>query len=209
MANLRLRGEYLKGRAMTTTPLTIYAIYGTHNSAESAADALMKEGAPSGSISVLLPENVPNANVDTKIQPGLHSKPVVGATPRGALSGALGVLAGLGMLAVPGLGPLVGEGTLKAGLAGLGLENTVGNFAKYLINLGVPELEAKRYEDRLNQQAILLTVRCDSPYEAIRLTQVVKRTGGEDVCTAAEPSVAQNPQVASEDTSGTSARGER
>jgi CDP-glycerol glycerophosphotransferase (TagB/SpsB family) len=85
------------------------------------------------------------------------------------------------MLAIPGLGPLVGEGTLKAGLAGLGVESAVGNFAKYLINLGVPELEAKRYEDRLKQQAILLTVRCESPLEEPRLREIVKSTGGQDV----------------------------
>ena len=60
----------------------------------------------------------------------------------------------------------------------------VGNFAKYLINLGVPELEAKRYEDRLKQEAILLTVLCESPLEESRLTEIVKNTGGQDVSVA-------------------------
>ncbi len=193
--------------------LTILAIYETREAVESAADALVNAGVPCAEISVLLPENIHAANVETKLEPKLNTEPAVGATSRGVLSGTLGVIAGLGMLAIPGLGPLVGEGTLKAGLAGLGVERAVGNFAKYLINLGVPELEAQRYEDRLKQQAILLAVRCESALEEPRLTELVKNTGGQDVCTAAEPTVAQdcddaNPDVASKAASK-SVRGSR
>jgi hypothetical protein len=97
---------------------------------------LVKAGVPSSEISVLLPENLPAPNVETKLENKQNSEPAVGATSRGVLSGTLGVIAGLGMLAIPGLGPLVGEGTLKAGLAGLGVESAVGNFAKYLIKSG-------------------------------------------------------------------------
>lgn len=182
----------MHGENNMTQPLTIFAIYETREAMESAVDALVKAGVPSAEISVLLPENIHAANVETKLEPKLNTEPAVGATSRGVLSGTLGVIAGLGMLAIPGLGPLVGEGTLKAGLAGLGVERAVGNFAKYLINLGVPELEAQRYEDRLKQQAILLAVRCQSALEKPRLTEIVKSTGGQDVCTAAEPTVAQD-----------------
>src|SRR5205807_10096342 len=74
----------------------------------------------------------------------LHSFP----TRRSSDLGTLDILVGLGMLAIPGLGPMVGESTLKAGLAGLGVDSAVGDVAKALIHMGVPELEAKRYEDR-------------------------------------------------------------
>src|SRR5882724_9706642 len=159
-----------------TQPLTIFALYETREAVESAANALVKAGVPSSGISVLLPENLPAANVETKLEPKQNSEPAVGATSRGVLSGTLGVIAGLGMLAIPGLGPLVGEGTLKAGLAGLGVERAVGNFAKYLINLGVPELEAQRYEDRLKQQAVLFALRCDTPEQARRFSELMKET---------------------------------
>src|SRR5258705_4469036 len=105
--------------------LTILAIYETREAVESAADALVNAGVPCAEISVLLPENIHAANVETKLEPKLNTEPAVGATSRGILSGTLGVIAGLGMLAIPGFGPLVGEGTLKAGLAELGIEGAV------------------------------------------------------------------------------------
>jgi hypothetical protein len=169
--------------------VTIFALYGSWDAAEFVADKLIQAGVKSSDISVLLPTQVPALSSNTRIQPKLGSEATdVPAGSRGVFSGALEVLAGLSMLALPGLGPLVGEGTLKAGLAGLGINAAVGNFAKYLINLGVPELEAKRYEDRLQQQAVLFTVRCDTPEHAKRLSELVKETGGQDLCTVAEPS---------------------
>ena len=168
--------------------LTIFALYGSREAAESAADRLIRSGVTSSDISVLLPKQVPALAHDTKMEPKLPNQTPTVPTSRGIFSGALGVLAGLSMLALPGLGPLVGEGTLKAGLAGLGVSGAVGNFAKYLINLGVPELEAQRYEDCLKQQAVLFAVRCDTPERASRLSELMKETGGQDLCIVGEPS---------------------
>src|ERR1700722_4830041 len=153
--------------------VTIFALYGSRDETQSAADKLIQSGVASSDISVLLPEEVPALDRDARIEPKRGDEAGVSAS-LGIFSGALGVLAGLGMLALPGLGPLVGEGTLKAGLASLGVSGAVGNFAKYLINLGVPELEAKRYEDRLRQQAVLFALRCDTPEHAGRLGEVIK-----------------------------------
>lgn len=175
-----------EGTNAMTQSLTVFALYAFRDSAESAADALSKDGIPPQDLAVVLPENIPAANVETKIEPKTPVETSTAATSRGILSGPLGVLAGLSILVIPGLGPLVGEGTLKAGLAGMGVESAVGNFAKYLINLGVPELEAKRYEDRLQQEYILISARVDSPEKAARVNAIFKRTGGEDICTAAD-----------------------
>jgi hypothetical protein len=168
--------------------LTIFALYGSREAAESAADRLIQSGVPSSDISVLLPEQVAAIAHDSSTEAKLAKPTSAGPTSRGIFSGALGVLAGLSMLALPGLGPLVGEGTLKAGLAGLGVSGAVGNFAKYLIHLGVPELEAQRYQDCLKQQAILFAVRCDTPEHAGRLSELMKETGGQDLCMVVEPS---------------------
>jgi hypothetical protein len=167
--------------------LTIFALYGSRDAAESTADKLIQSGITASDISVLVPEQVPALSHNTTLEPKPGKE---AATPgsRGVFSGALGVLAGLSMLALPGLGPLVGEGTLKAGLASLGVRGAVGDFAKYLINLGVPELEAQRYEDCLKQQAVLFAVRCDTPERASRLSELMKETGAQDLCTVVEPS---------------------
>ncbi len=166
--------------------LTIFALYGSRDAAESTADKLIQSGVTTSDISVLLPEQVPALSHNTTFEPKPGKE---AATPgsRGVLSGALGVLAGLSMLALPGLGPLVGEGTLKAGLASLGVSGAVGGFAKYLINLGVPELEAERYEGRLKQHAVLFAVRCDTE-QAGRFSELMKETGAQDLCTFVEPS---------------------
>ena len=167
--------------------LTIFALYGSRVAAESTADRLVQSGVTTSDISVLLPEHVPALSHHTTLQPKL-GKEAAAPGSRGVFSGALGVLAGLSMLALPGLGPLVGEGTLKAGLASLGVAGAVGNFAKYLINLGVPELEAQRYEDCMKQEAVLFAVRCDTPERASRLSELMKETGGQDLRIVVEPS---------------------
>src|SRR5258705_13831685 len=100
--------------------LRIFARYGSREAAESA-DKLIRSGVTSSDISVLLPEQVPALAHGTKLEPKLANQTPTVPTSRGIFSGALGVLAGISMLALPGLGPLVGEGTLKAGLAGLGV----------------------------------------------------------------------------------------
>ncbi|HEY6130023.1 MAG TPA: hypothetical protein VIW23_17760 [Candidatus Acidoferrum sp.] len=162
--------------------MTVFVIYETPAGAETAVDNLIREHFPSNDISVLLPDNLPETNAIAAGRLNLHEVDPPGAGSHHVLGGTLGVLAGLSMLAIPGLGPLVGEGTLKAGLAGLGVKNAIGRVAQALIRMGVPELEAKRYEDRLHQRTILMSVRCASPEAAARAVEILKRNGGQDVC---------------------------
>lgn len=104
---------------------------------------------------------------------------VAGVTTGGVIGGTLGLLAGVGLLAIPGLGPFVAAGPIVAGLAGIGMGGWVGGFAGALIGVGIPEYEAKQYEGRLQKGGILLSVHCDNTDEIARAMEVLKRTGGE------------------------------
>jgi len=107
----------------------------------------------------------------------------------GVIGGTLGVLLGVGLLAIPGLGPFIAAGPIMAGLAGLGVGGAVGGFTGALIGMGIPEFEAKRYEGRLQKGGILLSVHCDTSGEIMRAKEVLKATGAEHVSSTGEASV--------------------
>ena len=112
-----------------------------------------------------------------------------GVTAGGVIGGTLGVLAGVGLLAIPGLGPFIAAGPIMAGLAGMGVGGAVGGFTGALVGMGIPEFEAKRYEGRLQEGGILLSVHCDTSEEIKRSKEVLKATGAEDVSSTGESSV--------------------
>src|SRR6185437_4187542 len=85
-----------------------------------------------------------------------------GATAGGVIGGTLGVLAGIGALAIPGLGPFIAAGPIMAGLAGLGVGGAVGGLVGALVGMGIPEYEAKRYEGRVKKGGTLLSVHCET-----------------------------------------------
>ena len=104
------------------------------------------------------------------------------------MGGALGLLAGIGALAIPGVGPFIAAGPIMAGLAGLGVGGAVGGFAGALIGMGIPEYEAKRYEGRIKNGGILLSVHCDTSDQIKRAKEVMKNTGAEDISSTGEAS---------------------
>jgi hypothetical protein len=96
------------------------------------------------------------------------------------------LLAGIGALAIPGVGPFIAAGPIMATLAGLGVGGAVGGFTGALIGLGIPEYEAKRYEGRIAKGGILLSVHCDTSDEIKRAKDVMKSTGAEDISSTSE-----------------------
>jgi hypothetical protein len=112
-----------------------------------------------------------------------------GVTTGGVIGGTLGVLAGVGLLAIPGLGPFIAAGPIMAGLAGLGVGGAVGGVTGALVGMGIPEFEAKRYEGRLQKGGILLSVHCDTSEDIKRAKEVFKNSGAEDVSSTGESKV--------------------
>ena len=115
---------------MTSRKMAVFGIYATSSQAERAVDALMAAGFTSPDISVLLPDTQSTQafahHKDTKAPEGT----AVGVTAGGAIGGVLGVLAGIGILAIPGVGPLIAAGPIMAGLAGLGVGGAVGRCSR-------------------------------------------------------------------------------
>jgi hypothetical protein len=98
----------------------------------------------------------------------------------------LGWLAGIGALAIPGLGPFIAAGPIMAALAGAGVGGAVGGLTGALIGMGIPEYEAKRYEGRVKDGGILLSVHSDSSEETKRAKDILERTGAQDISSTGE-----------------------
>jgi hypothetical protein len=97
------------------------------------------------------------------------------------VGGALGWLAGIGALTIPGIGPLIAAGPLVALFSGVGVGAAVGGIAGALIGLGIPEYEAKRYEGLIKQGNILLSVHSDDHQWTKRAKAVLEETGAEEI----------------------------
>src|SRR5271166_3846181 len=167
---------------------SVFGIYPTYSDVESGVDALKTAGFRNTDISVLFPENVGTKDFAHEKHTKAPEGAATGAGTGAVIGGGLGWLAGIGALAVPGLGPFIAAGPIVAALAGVGVGGTVGGFAGALVGLGIPEYEAKRYEGRLQKGGILLSVHCDTSEEIDEAKEILKRTGAEDISTASESS---------------------
>src|ERR1017187_9180397 len=192
---------------MSGKKVGVFGIYSTRIAVENATDSLMRAGFPASDISVLLPESLGGPkDMGTEKATKAPEGTAVGVTTGGGIGGTLGLLAGGGLLAIPGLGPFIAAGPIMAGLAGLGVGGAVGGVTGALIGMGIPEFEAKGYEGRLQKGGILLSVHCDTAGEITRVKEVLKATGAEDVSSTGESSVDTNTtdrDVASKDARGT------
>jgi hypothetical protein len=175
---------------MSGKKVAVFGIYSTRTAVEHATDSIVRSGFPASDISVLLPESLGGPkDIGTEKATKAPEGTTAGVAAGGVIGGTLGVLAGVGLLAIPGLGPFIAAGPIMAGLAGLGVGGAVGGFTGALIGMGIPEFEAKRYEGRLQKGGILLSVHCDTSEEIKRAKEVLKHTGAEDVSSTGETSV--------------------
>jgi hypothetical protein len=174
---------------MTSKKTAVFAIYSTRHGTEQAANSLVNSGFSSADISVLLPENLGTREIGTEKATKAPEGATTGAGTGAVLGGALGLLAGIGALAIPGVGPLIAAGPIMATLAGIGVGGAVGGLTGALVGLGIPEYEAKRYEGVIQKGGILLSVHCSTSDEVSRCKDILKRMGGEDISSTSESSV--------------------
>ena len=181
---------------MAAKNTAVFGIFKSSSEAERAVDTLISAGYPSSDISVLLPDTASTREFahakDTKAPEGT----TVGVTTGGVIGGTLGVLAGIGVLAIPGIGPFIAAGPIMAGLAGLGLGGAVGGLVGALVGMGIPEYEAKRYEGRVKGGGTLLSVHCDTAQQITRAKDLLKGVGAEDIASTTESSSPHGAKVA-------------
>src|SRR4051794_1968300 len=141
---------------------SVYGIYASRQDAEMAIDSMRGSGFRAEDISVLFPDNEGTKDIGHEKHTKAPEKAAAGAAIAGIAGGALGWLASIGVLAIPGIGPFIAAGPILGALAGVGAGSVVGGLAGALVGMGIPEYEAKRYEGRIRSGGILLSVHCDS-----------------------------------------------
>jgi hypothetical protein len=174
----------------------VFGIYKSTDSAERAVDTLIAAGFSSDDISVLLPDDESTRQFAHQKETKAPEGTATGATVGGVIGGTIGVLAGVGALAIPGIGPFIAAGPIMAGLAGLGVGGAVGGLAGALVGLGIPEYEAKRYEGQVKDGGSLLSVHCDTSEEISRAKDLLKATGAGDIASTGESRAASHARTA-------------
>ena len=166
----------------------VFGIYKDTVSLGQALERLRSASFRSTDVSVLMPENLGTKDLahkkDTKAPEGATTGGVTG----GVIGGALGWLAGIGALAIPGLGPFIAAGPIMGLLAGAGAGGAIGGFVGALVGMGIPEYEAKRYEGRVKHGGILLSVHCDNSNWADKAERILESSGAEDTAKTSEAS---------------------
>ena len=160
---------------------SIYAIAISEGQANQIVDSLTQSGFSTNDISVLFPDKDTTHEFSHEKNTKAPEGAVTGAASGGVLGGTLGLLAGIGALAIPGVGPFIAAGPLLAALSGAAAGATVGGVAGALIGLGIPEIEAKRYENRIAEGNILISVLAETGDQVSRAKEVMKNAGAEDI----------------------------
>ena len=159
-----------------------FGIFANVANAEAAIDGLTMAGFSNQALSVLLSDKDEARIVATENTTNSEGV-TAGAGLGGVFGGALGLLAGIGALALPGVGPFIAAGPILAGLAGLGVGQAVGGFVGALVGMGIPEFEAKLYDGRVKDGGVLMAVHCESSEGISRARDVLKSEGAEDIAT--------------------------
>src|SRR5918999_3323960 len=166
---------------MALKNIAVFGIYPDQLTAEDAVDSLKDAGFRNTDISVLFPDNVGTKDFahekGTKAPEGASA----GAGTGAAVGGVLGWLAGIGVIAIPGVGPLVAAGPIMAALAGAGVGGAVGGLTGALVGMGIPEYEAKRYEGMIKEGGYLLSVHADNSEWTGKAKRILEETGAADV----------------------------
>jgi hypothetical protein len=167
----------------------VFCIAKTQTQAEAIVSQLKMEGFSNNDISVLFPDKSGTKDFAHE----QHTKAPEGATTGGAvglgIGAVLGWLAGIGSLAIPGVGPFIAAGPIMGALGGAAAGGATGGIIGALVGMGIPEYEAKRYEGKVRGGNILISVHTDNADERARVKDIFKKANAEDISTSGEEGV--------------------
>ena len=166
----------------------VFGIAKTEGQAQRIVVDLKDAGFSSNDISVLFPDKTGTRDFAHEHNTKAPEGATTGATTGGLLGGALGWLAGIGSLAIPGVGPFIAAGPIMAALSGAAVGATVGGITGALVGMGIPEYEAKRYEGRIREGNYLISVHTEDSNQAKSAKEIFERAGAEDISSAGEAS---------------------
>jgi hypothetical protein len=167
---------------------SVFCITNSRIQAEQIVNGLRSEGFSNNDISALFPDKATSMDFAHEKHTKAPEGAATGAGSGGLLGGALGWLAGIGSLAIPGVGPLIAAGPIVAALSGAAVGAAVGGIAGALIGMGIPEYEAKRYEGKVKAGNILISVHTESSDEVAQAKEIFKAAGAQDIATSGESS---------------------
>jgi hypothetical protein len=175
---------------------SVFCIATSRSQADQIVDQLKNANFFNNDISVLFPDKDTTRDFahekHTKAPEGIAT----GAGTGGVIGGALGWVAGIGALAIPGVGPFIAAGPIVAALSGAAVGATVGGIAGGLIGLGIPEIEAKRYEGKIKEGNLLISVHTENSDEITQAKDIFTKAGAEDICVTGEASTPKRTKAA-------------
>jgi hypothetical protein len=170
-------------------PTSVFCIASSTSMANDIVDGLKSAGFGDNDISVLFPDKAGTRDFAHEKSTKAPEGATAGASAGAIVGGTLGLLAGVGLLAIPGVGPFIAAGPIMAALSGMGVGAAVGGIGGALVGMGIPEIEAKRYEGKIKDGNILISVHSESAAEINRAKEIFKALEASDISSTSEKSV--------------------
>lgn len=174
---------------------TVICLANTEAQAENIVHRLNETGVPTSDISVLFPDKTGSRDFAHEHNTKAPEGTAIGVSAGGVTGGVLGLLAGIGALAIPGVGPFIAAGPIMAALSGAAVGAAIGGIAGALIGMGIPEFEAKQYEAKIKEGNILISVHARDGDAVDRIKDIMKTCGAEDITSTGEVGVSDDERV--------------
>ena len=176
----------------------VICIASSETQAEAIVNRLKSTGFSNSDISVLFPDKRGTKDFAHEHNTKAPEGATTGAGAGGVVGGALGWLAGIGALAIPGVGPLIAAGPIMAALSGAAVGAAVGGVTGALVGMGIPEYEAKRYEGKIRGGNILISVHSEDSEQTKRAKAIFEEFGAQDISTTGEAGVPKEKSATAE-----------